>query len=69
MPSVLSPAQLARFNADGFVIVRGMFDAPETDLLRTAMDAGHAGASGRYDRLDDVARQYAFAIASIEGRL
>ena len=30
-------------------------------LLRTAMDAGHAGASGRYDRLDDVARQYAFA--------
>jgi oligopeptidase B len=36
-------------------------------LLRTAMDAGHAGASGRYDRLDDVARQYAFAIACIEG--
>ena len=25
-------------------------------LLRTAMDAGHAGASGRYDRLEDVAR-------------
>ena len=38
-------------------------------LLRTAMDAGHAGASGRYDRLDDVARQYAFAIASVEGGL
>jgi len=38
-------------------------------LLRTAMDAGHAGASGRYDRLDDVARQYAFAIARIEGGL
>jgi oligopeptidase B len=36
-------------------------------LLRTAMDAGHGGASGRYDRLDDVARQYAFAIASVEG--
>ena len=38
-------------------------------LLRTAMDAGHAGASGRYDRLDDVARQYAFAVASVKGGL
>jgi oligopeptidase B len=36
-------------------------------LLRTAMDAGHAGASGRYDRLDDVARQYAFALRCVEG--
>jgi oligopeptidase B len=36
-------------------------------LLRTAMDAGHAGASGRYDRLDDVSRQYAFVIACTEG--
>ena len=38
-------------------------------LLRTAMDAGHAGASGRYDRLDDVARAYAFAIACANGEL
>ena len=38
-------------------------------LLRTAMDAGHAGQPGRYDRLEDVARQYAFAIACVEGRL
>ena len=35
-------------------------------LLRTAMDAGHAGASGRYDRLDDVARQYAFALRCVD---
>ncbi len=38
-------------------------------LLRTAMSAGHAGASGRFDRLDDIARIYAFALAVVEGRL
>jgi oligopeptidase B len=38
-------------------------------LLHTAMGAGHAGAPGRFDRLEDVARIYAFAIAVTEGRL
>jgi oligopeptidase B len=30
--------------------------------LRTNMDAGHGGASGRFDRLKEVALSYAFAI-------
>jgi oligopeptidase B len=32
-------------------------------LLRTNMGAGHGGASGRFDRLEEVALQYAFALA------
>lgn len=31
-------------------------------LLRTNMDAGHGGAAGRFDRLEEVALVYAFAI-------
>ena len=36
-------------------------------LLRTNMDAGHGGASGRFDRLKEVALAYAFALM-ITGR-
>ncbi len=38
-------------------------------LLKTNMDAGHGGASGRFDRLSEVALQQAFAIAAASGRL
>jgi oligopeptidase B len=38
-------------------------------LLRINMDAGHGGASGRFDRLEEVALIYAFALRVVEGRL
>ena len=31
-------------------------------LLKTNMDAGHGGASGRFDQLEEVAQDYAFAL-------
>jgi oligopeptidase B len=36
-------------------------------MCRTNMGAGHGGAPGRFDRLEDVALQYAFAIACTNG--
>ncbi len=36
-------------------------------LCKTNMGAGHGGAPGRDDRLEDVALQYAFALACAEG--
>lgn len=34
-------------------------------VLRTNMDAGHGGASGRFDRLEEVALAYAFALRAV----
>ena len=38
-------------------------------LLHTAMGAGHAGQPGRFDRLEEVARNFAFTIACVSGGL
>ncbi len=35
-------------------------------LLKTNMDAGHSGAAGRYDELEDIAWRYAFAIEAVK---
>jgi oligopeptidase B len=36
-------------------------------VLKTNMDAGHGGASGRFDQLEDVALAYAFALTRVGG--
>jgi oligopeptidase B len=36
-------------------------------LLKINMEAGHGGAAGRFDRLEEVALSYAFAIKAIQG--
>ncbi|MFL5117036.1 MAG: S9 family peptidase [Microvirga sp.] len=36
-------------------------------LLKINMEAGHAGAAGRFDRLEEVGLIYAFAVRAIEG--
>ncbi|MDJ0894352.1 MAG: phytanoyl-CoA dioxygenase family protein [Alphaproteobacteria bacterium] len=52
MPSVLTPDQRQAFEADGFVIVRGLFDAEETALLRRAMEEDPQIRGNLYDRTD-----------------
>ena len=37
-------------------------------ILKTEMEAGHGGASGRFDRLRETALCFAFAVAAAEGR-
>jgi len=34
-------------------------------LLKTNMGAGHGGASGRYDRLKEIAFEYAYALSQV----
>ncbi len=52
MPSVLTPDQVAQFHRDGLVVVRGLFDAEETALLRKAMEVDPAIRDHIIDRLD-----------------
>ncbi len=45
--------------------LRALMSAGGPILLKTHMGAGHGGASGRFDRLGEIADQYAFAIQCV----
>jgi oligopeptidase B len=47
--------------------LRAMTTGNNPILLKTNMGAGHGGAPGRLDHLEEVALQYAFAITCVEG--
>jgi ectoine hydroxylase-related dioxygenase (phytanoyl-CoA dioxygenase family) len=52
MPSLFDPEQRARYERDGYVIVRGLFDAQEIGLMRDAMEQDPALRASLYDRKD-----------------
>ncbi len=52
MPSILSPNQRAAFDQDGYVLIKGFFDAEETSLLQRAMEEDPAIRGHFYDRGD-----------------
>src|SRR3954467_12992511 len=52
MPSIMTKAQLEAYHRDGFVIVPGMFDREEVDLLLAAMEKDPAVRDHMIDRAD-----------------
>lgn len=52
MPTALSSEQRTRFEQDGFVMVRGLFDSEETAILRTAIEQDPQLKASLYDRKD-----------------
>jgi oligopeptidase B len=45
--------------------IRELKTNDSTILLRTNMGAGHGGSSGRYDRLKEIAFEYAYALTQV----
>ena len=45
--------------------IREMKTNDSVILLKTNMDAGHGGSSGRYDQLKEVAFEYAYALTQV----
>ena len=62
MADVMTQTQRAAYERDGFVIVRGLFDADETGLLRRAMEVDPAVRDHVIDRRDQEGRSTRIAL-------
>ena len=61
---------VARFRGSLFTPAPCVVRTDDTLIaFRTSLDAGHAGAAGRFDRLREVALAYAFAIKVVSTAL
>lgn len=62
----LNDSQVPYWEGAKFVAkVREMKTDDNTVLLKTNMGAGHGGSSGRYDRLKEIAFEYAYALSQV----
>jgi ectoine hydroxylase len=52
MPTLFDPERRAVYERDGYVMIRNLFDAEETALLRSAMENDPQVRGNLYDRLD-----------------
>ena len=52
MPHVLSDAQVRDYHADGYVLAKNLFDAPEVELLRRAAKEDHELDKRSFGRAD-----------------
>ena len=52
MPSVFTPAQQSAFETDGYVIVRGLFDQEEIELIRSSIEQDPDLQKSLYNRTD-----------------
>lgn len=62
MALVMTPDQMAAYERDGFVIVRGFFDTEETGLLRRAMEEDPAVRDHVIDRRDQEGKSTRIAL-------
>ena len=54
--SILTPEQRSDFERDGYVLVRGLFDAEEAKLLQQAMETDPEVRANLYDRFDSAGK-------------
>jgi ectoine hydroxylase len=52
MPSIFNADQRVAYERDGFVMIRGLFDADETTILRTAIEQDPRLRASLYERKD-----------------